>query len=70
MSKKLHVLSTSVGAVKKQAKLVSFDDEETLWAKGVIEDFTPDSLLNAVFFSSGVYFCLCGGNEHRQLKLS
>ena len=67
MSKKL--LSTDVGAVKKQAKLVSFDEEETLWAKGVIGDSTPDSLLSAVFFYS-VYFCLRGGVEHRQLKLS
>lgn len=28
------------------------------------------ALQNAVFFYSGVYFCLCGGAEHRELKLN
>ena len=31
---------------------------------------SPTSLQNAVFFYSGMYFCLRGGVEHRELKLS
>ncbi len=33
-----------------------------------VED--PVSLQRAVFFSNGKSFCLRGGNEHRELKLS
>ena len=67
-SKKL--LASGVGSVKKQAKVITPDEEDILWSKGVIGTHTPTSLLNAVFFYCGVYFCLRGGNEHRQLKLS
>ena len=57
--------------MKQQAKIITSDEEDVLWSKGVIGTHTPTSLLNAVvFFYHGVYFCLHEGNEHRQLKLS
>lgn len=31
---------------------------------------TPQTLLRAVFFGNGKMFCLRGGAEHRELKLS
>jgi hypothetical protein len=31
---------------------------------------TPRGLQNAVFYAIGKLFCLCGGKEHRALKLS
>ena len=66
-SKKL--LASGVGAVKKQAKVIT-PEEDVIWSKGVIGTHTPTSLLNAVFFYCSVYFCLRWGNEHRQLKFS
>ena len=56
---------SGVGAIKKQAKIVSSDEEDTLWTKGVIGTHTPTSLMNAVFFYCSIYFCLQEGIEHR-----
>ena len=37
---------------------------------GVLGVKTPEALLNAVFFYNGMFLILCGGEEHRKLKLS
>ena len=68
VSKKL--LSEGVGAVKKQAKIVAQSEEDTLWEKGVVGTHSPAALSNAVFIYCGIYLCLRGGDEHRDLKLS
>ena len=44
--------------------------EEKLWSSGVLNVSTPRGLLNAVFYVNGKIFCLRGGKEHRDLKLS
>ena len=44
--------------------------ENQLWESGVLGIDNPTSLLRAVFFSNGKNFCLRGGNEHRNLRLS
>ena len=67
-SKKL--LTDGVGAKKKQARVVTSQEEETLWDKGVMGTHSPTSLQNAIFFYCGVCFCLRGGVEHRYLKLN
>ena len=36
----------------------------------MINTTTPTGLQNAAFFVVGKMFCLCGGQEHRQLQLS
>ena len=66
--KQLH--SEGVGTTKKQAEIVSFEEEEELWSKGVFSTSSPIALLRAVFFYNGLNFTLRGGEEHRQLKLS
>ncbi len=57
-------------AVKKQAKIINESEEQILWQKGVVGTHSPNSLLNAVFFYCGMYLCLRGGEEHRDLKFS
>ena len=52
-----------------QARIVTISEEEQLWASGAIGTETPEALQNAVFFYCGIYLCLRGGEEHRQLKL-
>ena len=47
-SKKL--LSEGIGASKKQARIVTSHEENTMWERGVIGTHSPKSLLNAVFF--------------------
>ena len=63
---KLH--SEGVGAVKKCAQVISFDDEEHLWQQGVLGFDNPPVLFNTVFFYVGLHFCLRGGQEHRELS--
>ena len=46
------------------------EDEEKLWQSGVLNPDTPQGLLNCVFFLNGKNFCLRGGAEHRDLKIS
>ena len=47
---KLH--SEGVGALKKSAEIISYEDEECLWEKAVIGFDNPLALFNAVFFTS------------------
>ena len=68
VSRKLH--KSGIGTVKAQARVITTQEEETLWTTGVVGTTSPNSLLNAVFFYCGVYLCLHGGDEHRDLKYS
>ena len=45
------------------------DEIDHLWATGVLGTSNPVSLLNAVFFYTGMQFCLRGGDEHRRLTI-
>ena len=55
---------------KKQTPSLSEEDEDSLWESGVQRCETAKGLLNCIFFYKGKTFCLCGGQEHRELKLS
>ena len=59
-----------VSAETKHAEIVTKDEENLLWSSGVMGMHTPKALLNAVFYYNGKNFCLRGGQEHRDLKLS
>ena len=49
---------------------ISAEEEELLWSSAVLKTDTPMGLVQAAFFFIGKSFCLQGGQEHRQLKLS
>ena len=66
--RKLH--SAGVGTTVKRTPVLLQSDEEKLWSCGVLNPDTPQGLLNCVFFLNGKNFCLRGGVEHRELKLS
>ena len=55
---------------KRTADPFSKDEEIQLWTLGVMGIDTPLALFRAVFFYNGKLFCLRGGEEHRNLKLS
>jgi len=59
-----------IGTETKATAVVTAKEEDTLWESGVINVDTPTGLLYAVFFYNGKNFCLRGGAEHRNLKLS
>lgn len=59
-----------VGAQKQSTETFTKEEENQLWACGVLGVDNPTSLLRAVFFNNGKNFCLRGGSEHRNLRLS
>lgn len=59
-----------VGSTSKEAEALTKDEEESLGESGVLSTENLKGLLRAVFFLNGKNFCLRGGEEHRQLKLS
>ena len=61
---------SGIGAQRKQAEVISRDEESILWEKGALSVDTPNSLLNTVFYYNGLKFVLRGGDEHRSLKIS
>ena len=59
-----------VGWESKSAEVFSKEEEDQLWTVGTLSAETPKGLLRAVFYLNGKNFCLRGGVEHQQLKLS
>ncbi len=59
-----------IGAQKRSTEVFTKEDENKLWQCGVLGVQDPTSLLRAVFFNNGKTFCLRGGEEHRNLRLS
>ena len=57
------------GAEKHSAEPFTKGDENKLWKLGIMGAQSPTSL-RAVFFYNGKNFCLRGGEEHRNVKLS
>ena len=66
--KRLH--TKGIGTEIKVTPVITDTDEDKLWETGVMNLDTPTGLLRAVFFYNGKNFCLRGGMEHRNLKLS
>ena len=64
----LHALG--IGTTKRQAEIITKDEEEKLWESGVLSSDSPAGLLRAVFYLNGLNFVLRGGDEHRRLKVS
>ena len=59
-----------IGAESKHTPMITIEEENILWEKGVLNTSSPHGLLNAVFYYNGKNFILRGGQEHRDLKLS
>ena len=47
-----------VGVQVKHASIITKEEENLLWEKGVLSLSTPLGLLRAVFYSNGKGFCL------------
>ena len=55
---------------KRQAEILTVEEEDILWEKGLFGDHTPKSLLDTIVFYNGLYFVLQSGKEHRELRQS
>ena len=66
--KRLH--SKGIGVDTKATPLLSKNEEDILWERGILSLDNPTGLFNAVFYYNGKNFCLRGGAEHRNLRVS
>ena len=64
------LLSKGVGAEVRHHEAFTPEDEDTFCDKGVFATDSPTGLQNAIFYYTGKNLCLCGGEEHRNLKCS
>ena len=60
--------STGLGSTKRQAEVISVQEEDILWQQGLLSDSSPQVLLDAMVFYCGMYFALRSDKEHRQLR--
>ncbi len=61
--------SKGMGSTKRQAEILTREDEDKLWKEGLLGDMTPQQLLDTIIFYNGLYFALLSGREHRELLL-
>ena len=57
-------------APKRQAEVITHDEEEKMWMLDVLGSDTPEKLIHTLFFLNGLHFALRSGQEHRSLKVS
>ena len=57
-----------VGVIKKQAEVISKDEEELMWNKGILGDKDSQTLIDTVLYLNGLHFALRSGKEHRSLR--
>ena len=64
------IQGSGISSQPRQAEIITEEEEELLWEKGVLGDSTPQSLLDTKVYCCGLFFALCIGNEHRRLHLA
>jgi len=57
-----------LGNSKKQAEIITLEEEEKLWSEGHLGETNPQQLLDTIIYSLGIHFALRGGREHRRLR--
>ncbi|XP_070548200.1 transcriptional regulator QRICH1-like [Ptychodera flava] len=59
---------SGIGIHRRQAQIISVDEENVLWDRKLLGDHTPQSLLDSQIYLFGLHFALRGGIEHRNLR--
>ena len=57
-----------VGAQRKSASVITYEDENVLWDKWLFGDDSPRVLQHTVFYCAGMQFCLRGIQEQYDLR--
>ena len=53
---------------RPECDVVTENHEQILWKKGILGESNPDQLRRTIFFLYGLWFGLCGGQEHSELQ--
>ena len=69
LDSKLKLLQKSDGGITNPSDIISIEEEEVLWSKGLLGEHSPDVLQDTIIFMCGLYFALCGGAELQLLKI-
>ena len=59
---------SGLGSHRKQAEIITVEEEQRLWQNGLLGDGTPRSLLDTMVYCCGLFFALRSGSEHRRLR--
>ena len=54
--------------VRKSSEIISLDNENQMFEKGILGDDSPEKLLKTVIYMLGLHCALCGGVEHSNLR--
>lgn len=54
---------------RKQADVISEEEEELLWSKGALGGDNPTALIHTLLYLNGLHFALRSGKEHRDLSI-
>ena len=68
VSSELH--KKGVGSQQKQGEVITREDEDTLWNKGILGQSTPQMLQHTIFVYVGLQFCLRGVQEQYDLTIT
>ena len=67
VSSELH--REGIGAQCKSASVITYENENILWEKGLLGDDSPRMLQHTVFFYAGLQFCLRGIQEQYDMTV-
>lgn len=59
--------SLGIGVVKKQAEIITQDEEDEMWEKGILGSDNSQTLIDTILYLNGLHFALRSGQEHRNL---
>jgi hypothetical protein len=67
-SKMKDLTKQGIRARRRQAEIITEEEEDKLWQTGVLGDKTPKQLGDTVLYMIGLHFALRAGTEHRNLR--
>ncbi len=62
-------VKNNIGIHKKQAPIITEDQEAKLWQEGQLGSSTPTQLIQTLFYLNGLHFGIRGGTEHHNLTI-
>ena len=58
-----------LGSKKRQAEIITEEEENQLWARNILGEDTPEQLIHTILYLIGLNFALRAGKEHRNLRV-